>query len=102
MTIRALLTSDELMQLYDVIVPKCEHSAGASAPDVTKRLTFIYEAYRPNEISKIISLLEVVHTGLWQEDPYFQTFAETVIEAYWTSETGLVAVGFTPAKTVTR
>lgn len=102
MTIRALLASDELMQLYDVIVPKCDHSGGASSPDVVNRLTFIYESYRAHELSEIISLLESVRAGLWQEHPYFPTFAETVIEAYWTSETGLAAVGFTPAKTVTR
>jgi LPS sulfotransferase NodH len=102
MTIRALLASDELMQLYDVIVPKCDHSSGASSPDVINRLTFICESYRAHELPQIVSLIESVRAGLWLEHPYFSSFAETVIEAYWTSETGLAAVGFTPAKTVTR
>jgi len=102
MTLKALLVSDDLMHLYDVIVPKCDHSAGASSPDVIERLTFIYEAYRHHESAQVTSLLENVSTGLWQDHPYFPTFAETVIEAYWTSNTGLAAVGFKRSKSTIR
>jgi len=102
MTLKALLVSDDLMHLYDVIVPKCDHSAGASSPDVIERLTFLYEAYRYHESAQVTSLLESVRTGLWQDHPYFPTFAETVIEAYWTSDTGLAAVGFNRTKLVSR
>jgi hypothetical protein len=102
MTLKSLLVSDDLVHLYDVIVPKCDHSAGASSPDVIERLTFLYEAYRYHESAQVTSLLESVRTGLWQDHPYFPTFAETVIEAYWTSDTGLATVGFNRTKLVSR
>ena len=102
MTLKALLVSDDLMQLYDVIVPKCDHSAGAPSPVVIERLTFLYEAYRYHDSAQVTSLLESVRTGLWQDHPYFPTFAETVIEAYWTSDTGLAAVGFKRSKSTIR
>jgi len=102
MTLKALLLSDDLKQLYDVIVPTCDHAAGASSPDVIERLTFIYEAYRHHETAQVTSLLDSVRTGLWQDHPYFPIFAETVIEAYWTSDTGLAAVGFNRTRSTSR
>ena len=102
MTLKALLLSDDLIHLYDVIVPKCDHAAGASSPDVIERLTFLYEAYRPHETAQVTSLLESVRTGLLEDHPYFATFAETVMEAYWTSDTGLAAVGFNRTQSTTR
>ncbi len=102
MTLKALLLSDDLIHLYDVIVPKCDHAAGASSPDVIERLTFLYEAYRPHETAQVTSLLESVRTGLLEDHPYFATFAETVMEAYWTSDTGLAAVGFNRTRSTTR
>ena len=102
MTLKALLLSDDLIHLYDVIVPKCDHAAGASSPDVIERLTFLYEAYRPHETAQVTSLLESVRTGLLEDHPYFSTFAETVMEAYWTSDTGLAAVGFNRTRSTTR
>ena len=102
MTLKALLLSDDLIHLYDVIVPKCDHAAGASSPDVIERLTFLYEAYRPHETAQVTSLLESVRTGHLEDHPYFATFAETVMEAYWTSDTGLAAVGFNRTRSTTR
>ena len=102
MTLKALLSSDDIKHLYDVIVPKCDHAAGASSPDVIERLTFIYEAYRPHETAQVTALLDSVRTGLWQDHPYFPIFAETVIEAYWTSDTGLAAVGFNRTRSTSR
>lgn len=102
MTLKALLSSDDLKHLYDVIVPTCDHAEGASSPDVIERLTFLYEAYRPHETAQVTALLDSVRTGLWKEHPYFPTFAETVIEAYWTSDTGLAAVGFNRTRLVSR
>ena len=102
MTLKALLLSDDLMYLYDVIVPTCDHAAGASSADVIERLTFLYEAYRSHETAQVTALIDSVRTGLWQDHPYFPTFAETVIEAYWTSDTGLAAVGFNRTKLVSR
>jgi hypothetical protein len=94
MNIEETLESPELLHLADVVVPACSVAEGASSASVQKRLRDIYTAYRHHEIDDLQSLANSVNDGSWETHPYFSTYAETVIEAYWTCETGLNAVGF--------
>jgi hypothetical protein len=94
MTLEEILGSQAMLHLSDEIVPPCSLSEGASSASVQKRLRDIYTAYRHHEIDDLQSLANSVNDGSWETHPYFSTYAETVIEAYWTCETGLNAVGF--------
>ena len=94
MTLDEILGSRELLRLSDVIVPPCSIAEGASSYSVQKRLREIYIAYRHHELDDLQSLANCVRDGSWEKHPYFATYAETVIEAYWTCETGLNAAGF--------
>lgn len=101
MNIEEILGSPELLHLADVIVPACSVAEGASSYCVQKRLREIYIAYRHNELDDLQSLAQSVSDGSWEKHPYFATYAETVIEAYWTCETGLNAVGFKKSQPAT-
>ena len=94
MTLQDLLASDELLWLSDEIVPSCEDAPGASALGVQKRLFDIYRNYRSADIESLSSLVQGVALGRGKDHPYFATFAETVMEAYWTSDVGLSLTGF--------
>ena len=94
MNIEEILGSQELLHLADVVVPACSIAEGASSHCVQKRLRDIYIAYRHNEFDDLQSLANCVRDASWEKHPYFATFAESVIEAYWTCETGLNAAGF--------
>jgi hypothetical protein len=94
MNIDEILGSPELLHLADVVVPACSIAEGALSYCVQKRLRDIYIAYRHNEFDDLQSLANCVRDASWEKHPYFATYAETVIEAYWTCETGLNAVGF--------
>jgi hypothetical protein len=94
MTLEEILGSRELLRLSDEVIPPCPIAAGASSQSVQTRLLYIYTSYRQHELESLKSLMDSVDEGIWQTHPYFPTFAETVIEAYWTCETGLRATGF--------
>jgi hypothetical protein len=94
MTLDEILGSPELLRLSDAIVPRCSIAEGASSATAQKRLRDIYITYRHHELGDLKSLASSVIDGKWEKHPYFATYAETVIEAYWTCETGLNAAGF--------
>jgi len=97
-TIQKILDSQELLALCDVIIPPCADAGGAASPQVQKRLASIYSQFRNDDRVLLQSLCEYAKRGDGQQHPYFATFAETVTEAYWTSELGLSLVGFKPAR----
>lgn len=92
-----IFESSTFHKMCDFVVPPCAMSAGASAPDVIRRLTYIYQQFRPKELGELTSLLHAFQANDWMQHHYFPTFTETVTEAYWTSETGLKVAGFTVA-----
>jgi hypothetical protein len=97
MTIEEILGSHALKALCNEIIPPCADADGASSPEVQKRLLTIYNLYRNDDQESLQSLCDDAKRGEGQEHPYFPTFAETVTEAYWTSELGLSLLGFNVA-----
>ena len=98
MTIQKILDSQELLALCDVIIPPCADAGGAASPEVQKRLASIYSQFRNDDCVLLQSLWEYAKRGEGEQHPYFATFAETVTEAYWTSDLGLSLVGFKVAQ----
>jgi len=98
MTIQELLGSHELLALCNEVIPPCSDAAGAASSDVQKQLVLIFSKYRRDDLESLESLLAAAKSGGGKQHPYFPTFAETVTEAYWTSNIGLSLAGFTVAK----
>ncbi|MFM7188435.1 MAG: hypothetical protein ACKO14_11530 [Armatimonadota bacterium] len=98
MSIRDILDAHELRALCNEIIPPCPDADGAASPAVQERLLTIYSLYRENDRESLQSLCDYAKRGEAQLHPYFPTFAETVMEAYWTSELGLSLVGFNVAQ----
>ena len=98
MTFQKILDSQELLALCDVIIPPCADAGGAASPEVQKRLASIYSQFRNDDRVLLQSLWEYAKRGEGEQHPYFATFAETVTEAYWTSDLGLSLVGFKVAQ----
>lgn len=94
MTIQELLGSHELTALCNEIIPPCSDADGAAFPEVQQRLASIYSQFRNDDRVLLQSLWEYAKRGEGKQHPYFPTFAETVTEAYWTSDLGLSLVGF--------
>lgn len=97
MTIKEILGSNALLALCNEIIPPCSDADGAASPEVQKRLMTIYSLYRNDDSESLQSLCEYAKRGQGKLHPYFPTFAETVTEAYWTSELGLSLLGFNVA-----
>jgi hypothetical protein len=97
MTIQEILSSNALLDLCNEIIPPCSDADGAASPEVQKRLLAIYSLYRNDDRESLQSLSEYAKRGEGQVHPHFPTFAETVMEAYWTSALGLSLVGFNVA-----
>jgi len=98
MSIQDILDAHELRALCNEIIPPCSDADGAESPAVQKRLITIYSLYRQNDLESLQSLCDDAKRGEAKQHPYFPTFAETVMEAYWTSEVGLSLVGFNIAQ----
>lgn len=98
MTIQELLGSHELLALCNEVIPPCSDAEGAASSNVQKQLKMIYNKYRRDDLESLQSLLTAAKSGGGKQHPYFPTFAETVTEAYWTSNIGLSLAGFTVAK----
>lgn len=98
MTTQDILASQALRALCNAIVPPCSDADGAASAIVQERLLTIYCHYRTNDQYALTSFWEAVQIGVGEQHPYFPTFAETVMEAYWTSDLGLSLVGFNVAK----
>lgn len=94
MTTTQILEAPEMTALCDEIIPPCNAADGGSSSAVQRRLLHIFCEYRPGDHGNLLSLFTAALHGNAHDNPYFETFAEVVTEAYWTSDIGMAAVGF--------
>ncbi|MFM7320748.1 MAG: hypothetical protein ACKO5K_04390 [Armatimonadota bacterium] len=89
-----------LERLADQVVPGDAEAAAPSAIGVADFFIALFEGDRAAERDQLVAFLDrnrAADPDEVAEDPWFREFAETVHEHYWTSPTGLLAVGFAPS-----
>jgi len=90
-----------LDRLADEVVPGDDDAPAPSRLGVVEFFEALFTRERADEVAALRDFLDRNESNpidTVARDPWFTAFAETVHEHYWTSPTGLRAVGFAPSE----